>query len=150
MLNTIVARASEPAQGGKPLRIIAMIDADPQQQYLYPEFLLFQRLFAASSIHAVITNPVYLLFHDGSLWLDSRKIDLVYNRLTDFMLEGPDTVALREAYCADAVVLTPDSRAHALYANKHNLTIFSNAEMFTSMARNFRVRGTTAGVVVQE
>ncbi|MFT5532499.1 MAG: hypothetical protein ACI8WM_002223 [Burkholderiaceae bacterium] len=123
----------EAAKGDKPLRTIAIVDTDPQQQYLYPEFLLFQRLFAAGGIDTVITDPARLTFHDGSLWLGSIKIDLVYNRLTDFMLEGPDTNALREAYCADAVVLTPNPRAHALYANKHNLTIFSNAEMLKSL-----------------
>lgn len=120
-------------KGSAPLRTIAIVDTDPQQQYLYPEFLLFQRLFASSGIDAVITDPSHLTFHDDALWLENIKIDLVYNRLTDFMLESPATRALGEAYCADSVVLTPDPRAHALYANKHNLTIFSNAETLKTL-----------------
>ncbi|MDQ2988695.1 MAG: hypothetical protein M3R60_06295 [Pseudomonadota bacterium] len=120
-------------RGAAPLRTIAIVDTEPQQQYLYPEFLLFQRLFASRGIDAVITDPARLTFHDGALWLEGRKIDLVYNRLTDFMLETPGTRALHEAYCADAVVLTPHPRAHALYANKHNLTIFSNAETLKTL-----------------
>jgi hypothetical protein len=119
--------------GSAPLRTIAIVDTDPQQQYLYPEFLLFQRLFASNGIDAFITDPARLTFHDGALWLENIKIDLVYNRLTDFMLASPATRALLEAYCADAVVLTPDPRAHALYANKHNLTIFSNAETLKTL-----------------
>lgn len=120
-------------KGSAPLRTIAIVDTDPKQQYLYPEFLLFQRLFASSGIDAVITDPARLTFRDCALWLGDMKIDLVYNRLTDFMLESTATRALREAYCADEVVLTPDPRAHALYANKHNLTIFSNAETLKTL-----------------
>lgn len=120
-------------KGSAPLRTIGIVDIDPLQQYLYPEFVLFQRLFASYGIDAVITDPARLTFHDGALWLEKIEIDLVYNRLTDFMLESPPTRALREAYCADAVVLTPDPRAHALYANKHNLTIFSNAETLQTL-----------------
>ena len=109
------------------LRTIAIVDTQPQQQYLYPEFLLFQRLFARNDINAVIVDPSQLAFRDGALWFDKLKIDLVYNRLTDFMLEAPESRALHDAYCEDAVVLTPHPQAHALYANKRNLAILSNA-----------------------
>jgi hypothetical protein len=110
-----------------PLRTIAIVDTQPRQQYLYPEFLLFQRFFAKNDIHAVIADPSELAFRDGALWFGELKIDLVYNRLTDFMLEAPESRALHDAYCEDAVVLTPHPQAHALYANKRNLTILSNA-----------------------
>jgi hypothetical protein len=110
-----------------PLRTIAIVDTQPQQQYLYPEFLLFQRLFARNDIHAVIADPSELVYRNGALWFGDLKIDLVYNRLTDFMLEAPGSRALHDAYCEDAVVLTPHPQAHALYANKRNLTILSSA-----------------------
>jgi hypothetical protein len=120
---------SEWAAAGKiaPLRTIAIIDTQPQQQYLYPEFLLFQRLFARNDINAVIADPSELAFKDGALWFGDLKIDLVYNRLTDFMLEAPESRALHDAYCEHAVVITPHPQAHALYANKRNLTILSDA-----------------------
>src|SRR5690606_23409403 len=38
-----------------------------------------------------------------------------------FYLEAPALESLRRAALARAVVLTPDPRAHALYANKRNL-----------------------------
>jgi hypothetical protein len=110
-----------------PLRTIAIVDTRPQQQYLYPEFVLFQRLFAGNDINAVIADPGELAFRDGAVWCGELKIDLVYNRLTDFMLEAPESRALHDAYCNDAVVLTPHPQAHALYANKRNLTILSDA-----------------------
>jgi hypothetical protein len=110
-----------------PLRTIAVVDTQPHQQYLYPEFLLFQRLFARNDINAVIADPGELAFRNGALWCGELKIDLVYNRLTDFMLEAPESRPLHDAYCEDAVVLTPHPQAHALYANKRNLTILSDA-----------------------
>ena len=110
-----------------PLRTIAIVDTQPQQQFLYPEFLLFQRLFAKNDINAVIADPGELTFKDSVLWFGEMKIDLVYNRLTDFMLEAPESRALHDAYCQDAVVLTPHPHAHAVYANKRNLTILSDA-----------------------
>jgi hypothetical protein len=112
---------------GAPLKTIAIVDSQPQQQYLYPEFLLFQRLFASNGIDAVIADPRELAFRNGALWYGGRKIDLVYNRLTDFMLALPESRALHDAYRAGAVVLTPHPQAHALYANKGNLTVLSNA-----------------------
>ncbi|CUI04180.1 FIG00715019: hypothetical protein [Janthinobacterium sp. CG23_2] len=114
------------SKGAEPLRTLAIVDAAPHQQYLYAEFLLFQRLFARNGIEAVIADPTELAFRAGALWLGETKIDLVYNRLTDFMLETPASRALHDAYCEDAVVLTPHPQAHALYANKRNLTILSN------------------------
>lgn len=119
------------ARPAAPLRTIAIVDTQPHQQYLYPEFLLFQRLFARNDINAVIADPGELAFLNGALWCGELKIDLVYNRLTDFMLEAPESLALRDAYCEDAVVLTPHPQAHALYANKRNLTVLSDA---TSLA----------------
>lgn len=115
------------ARHDAPLRTVAIVDTQPQQQYLYPEFLLFQRLFARNDINAVIADPGELAFRNGALWRGELKIDLVYNRLTDFMLEAPASRPLRDAYCDDAVVLTPHPQAHALYANKRNLAILSDA-----------------------
>lgn len=115
------------ANRDRPLRTIAIVDTAPEQQYLYPEFLLFQRLFANYGMEAVITDPAGLAYRDGALWAGARAIDLVYNRLTDFMLDSPESQALRQAYLACAVVLTPHPQAHALYANKRNLAILSNA-----------------------
>lgn len=106
-----------------PLKTIAIVDTEPQQQYLYPEFLLFQRLFMRHGIHAVIADPAELEMRAGALMHGDTPIDLVYNRLTDFMLELPGSASLRQAYLDHAVVLTPHPQAHALYADKRNLAL---------------------------
>lgn len=111
----------------RPLQTIAIVDTEPQQQYLYPEFLLFQRLFERHGLRAVISDPSELRLQDGVLWHGEVAVDLVYNRLTDFMLESPASAALRAAYLERAIVLTPNPQAHALFADKRNLALLSNA-----------------------
>jgi hypothetical protein len=111
----------------RPLRSIAIVDERPEQQYLYPEFLLFQQLFQHHGLQAVIADPSELNLRDGQLWHGALAIDLVYNRLTDFALEQPAHASLRQAYLERATLLTPHPQAHALYADKRNLALLSDA-----------------------
>ncbi len=111
----------------RPLESIAIVDEAPEQQYLYPEFLLFQQLFERHGLHTVITGPETLEWRGGTLWHGELAIDLVYNRLTDFYLEHANSAALREAYLRQGVVLTPNPGLHALYADKRRLALFSDA-----------------------
>ena len=120
------------ARGDRDLRRIAIVDETPQEQYLYPEFILFQQLFRRHGVEAVIADPVALRLHDGVLWHGDAPIDLVYNRLTDFMLEEPAHAVLRDAYLNNAAVLTPHPHSHALYANKRNLAVLSDPERLRS------------------
>ena len=117
----------------RALRSMAIVDDNPEQQYLYPEFLLFQRLFQRHGLQAVIAGPTEFSWRDGVLWHDDVAIDLVYNRLTDFSLAEPASATLREAYLADAVVLTPHPQAHALYADKRNLALLSDARRLQAL-----------------
>ncbi len=111
----------------RPLRSIAIVDERPEQQYLYPEFLLFQRLFRRHGLQAVISGPAEFSLRGSVLWHGDVAVDLVYNRLTDFSLAEPASATLREAYLANAMVLTPNPQAHALYADKRNLALLSDA-----------------------
>ena len=120
------------ARGDRDLRRIAIVDDNPQEQYLYPEFMLFKQLFRRHGVDAVIADPAALRLHDDVLWHGDEPVDLVYNRLTDFMLEEPAHAVLRDAYLNNAVVLTPHPRVHALYANKRNLAVLSDPERLRS------------------
>jgi len=113
-------------RGGDALRRIAIVDERPQEQFLYPEFLLFRKLFERHGIAAVICDPSELAFEGGALRHGGEPVDLVYNRLTDFGLEAPANVALREAWLAGAAVVTPHPRAHALFADKRNLALLTD------------------------
>lgn len=117
---------------GRPGRI-AIVDDDPPGQYLYPEFQLFQELFRSAGIDAVIADPADLNWHHGRLNHATGPIDMIYNRLTDFYLEAPGLAAIRSAFEAGAVVLTPHPHAHALYADKRNLAILSDADRLAAL-----------------
>lgn len=120
-------------RGDAPLRTIAIVDRDPQAQYLLPEFLLFQRLFERHGLKAWICDPAALRFVGGRLLLDGEEVDLVYNRLTDFSFDEPASAALAEAWHAQAAVITPHPRAHALYADKGNLALLCNDGFLQSL-----------------
>ena len=110
---------------GQP-RSIALVDDRPQEQYLFPEFLLAQRFFERHGLKAWIVDPGELRFVDGRLLNSGEPVDIVYNRLVDFSLDVTGHEALRDAYTAGAVVLTPNPRNHALFADKRNLTLLSD------------------------
>lgn len=129
---------------GRPARV-AIVDDDPEAQFLYPEFLLFAHLFRRHGIDAVVVPPAELEFTDGALRDRRGPIDLVYNRLTDFYLEAAGHAGLRAAYLAGAVVLTPHPRAHALYANKRNLALLTDANRL----REWQVREATIDVLLE-
>ena len=127
-------------RGSQPLQTIAIVDENPTSQYMLPEFLLFQKLFEQHHINAIICDPSELAFHDGALWHEHRRIDLVYNRLTDFGLAEAAHHSLLTAYLAAAVVVTPHPRAHALYADKRNLTLLTDDAALTAMGVDEKTR----------
>jgi hypothetical protein len=122
------------ARGDLPLRTIAIVDDAPAQQFLYPEFILFRELFRRHGIEAVIADATGLAVRDGRLRAGDLAIDLVYNRVTDFLLAEPAHAALRSAYLEDLAVVTPHPRAHALYADKRNLAVFTNPEQLRTFS----------------
>ncbi|MCQ8180188.1 hypothetical protein NP603_03620 [Methylomonas sp. SURF-1] len=139
---------------GQALQTIAIVDEDPQNQYLWPEFLLFQALFERHGIRALICDPTELSHRDSALWHGDIKIDLVYNRLTDFGLEHAKQQPLLQAYLAADVVLTPHPRNHALYADKRNLALLGDTEFLAEIgidatSRDILRRGIAATRIVE-
>jgi hypothetical protein len=123
-------------RGDAPLRTIAIVDDEPAMQYLAPEFEIARALFLAHGIAAVIADPRELRWEDGALrhpaLPDGGRVDLVYNRLTDFDLSQPSHAAVRQAYTSGGAVVTPHPRAHALHADKRNLVGLSDAALLAS------------------
>ncbi len=116
-------------RGSAPLNSIAIVDVQPEAQYLYPEFLLAKEFFEREGIATYIVDPSMLLAREDGLYFASpdgnEKIGLVYNRLTDFSLQ--QYPALNKAYAAKQVVLTPRPHNHAQYADKRNLARLTDA-----------------------
>lgn len=117
--------------GAVPLRTIAIVDEAPSSQYLYPEFILAQQMFERAGITALIADPAELLARGDGLYCGGIKVDLVYNRLTDFSLQNYPH--LLSALQHKHIVLTPHPRAYTLYADKRNLTQLTDAEYLRNL-----------------
>jgi hypothetical protein len=111
---------------------IAIVDDMPEEQYLYPEFVLVRQVLAARGVDAIIADASHLRYEAGRLNIEGKQIDLVYNRVTDFAFDQPEHRALREAYRDGAVVVTPNPHNHALLADKRNLSLLSDPELLES------------------
>ena len=68
------------ARGMRALGTIAIVDDAPREQYLYPEFLLMQQLFATRGLNAIIVDARELTVDADALTWQGQRIDLVYNR----------------------------------------------------------------------
>jgi len=119
-------------RGDAHLGSVLIVDDEPAAQYLAPEFELFRQLFQSHGMAASIADPSELAWRDGRLWHQRAVVDMVYNRLTDFYLAEPGHQALRHAYEAGALVLTPHPHAHALYADKRNLVALSQDDLLAA------------------
>jgi hypothetical protein len=108
---------------------IAIVDHRPEEQFLYPEFVLARQVLAERGVDAAIADASHLRYEGGRLSAEGKPIDLVYNRVTDFAFEQPEHWALREAYRDGAVVVTPNPYNHALLADKRNLSLLSDPAM---------------------
>lgn len=133
------------------MRTIVIVDDDPAGQYLSPEFVLFQRLFTNAGFEAHIADPTSLIWREGRLFFEdaevSTRVDMVYNRLTDFYLQDSSHQSLRQAYKSDAVVITPNPHAHALYADKRNLIVLSQDALLSQWGVSKEDRLVLAAVV---
>ncbi len=118
-------------RGDAPLITIAIVDEQPAEQYLYPEFILAQQMFEQAGMCAVIAAPSELEARTDGLYLGDRKVDLIYNRLTDFSLASYP--ALLSAYQRKQVVLTPHPDAYVRYADKRNLARLTDASFLHSL-----------------
>jgi hypothetical protein len=112
---------------GATLARIAIVDDQPAVQFLRPEFELFRELFAREGIEARVGDTRDLApAPGGGLALAGWPVELVYLRDTDFTLATERARALRGAYLADEVVVTPSPREHFLLADKRRLAWFSS------------------------
>jgi glutathione synthase/RimK-type ligase-like ATP-grasp enzyme len=130
---------------GAPHRI-AIVDDQPEEQYLYPEFVLARQLLRKYGVDAVIGDASKLHYEGGRLRLAGQQIDLVYNRLVDFALDRPEHAMLRTAYREGAVVVTPNPHNHALLAAKRNLTLLSDPVALDGFGLSAEMRARLAGV----
>lgn len=134
-------------RGEAPMGLVTIVDDDPAAQYLAPEFELCRRMLIQRGQDARIVPPDALEWRDGQLRVDGSVVSMVYNRLTDFYLSDPAHGALKSAYEAGAVVVTPHPRAHALHAEKRNLVALSDTALLAAWGVSEADRALLAAVV---
>lgn len=119
----------------KNLQTIAIVDENPSEQFLYPEFEICQKILAKNNIQTIISSPENLSIQNNNLYYNnSIKIDFVYNRLTDFYLHSnAKNNALLTAYQNDFAAISPNPKIYDLYANKNNLINLSNADFLDNL-----------------
>jgi len=130
--------------GRAPARL-AIVDSAPREQFLYPEFELYADAFQEHGVDCVIRAPEELSLGPDGLADAHGRIDMVYNRLTDFALEEASHADLRQAYLAGDVAFTPHPRAHALFADKRNLAVLGDP----TLIGGFRVDAGSAALLAQ-
>lgn len=119
----------------KNLQTIAIVDENPSEQFLYPEFEICQKILAKNNIQTIISSPENLSIQNNNLYYNnSIKIDFVYNRLTDFYLRSnAKNNALLTAYQNDFAAISPNPKIYDLYANKNNLINLSNVDFLDNL-----------------
>lgn len=113
-------------RGDAPLKTIAIVDERPEQQYLYPEFCLAKSLFEHAGMTAYITDPAAIQACEDGLYVEGQKIDVIYNRLTDFDLQHYHEIL--QAWKRRQVVCTPDPAHYQRYADKRKLVRLTDAQ----------------------
>lgn len=124
----------EMVRGHRQPKLIAIVDANPREQYLYPEFQRFAELLRERDLRVEICDPSELIATTNGLALHGARVDLIYNRLTDFYFEDDALAPLRDAYANGSVVVTPNPHHHALYADKRHLALLSDPAMLDELS----------------
>lgn len=118
---------------------VAITDEDIRNQKMFVEFLMYRDWMRQNGWAAEFIEPKGMQIKSGSLYMiekPEQKINLVYNRLTDFYLENPENSALAEAYRAQTICLTPNPREYWLLADKERLIQFTQDQFLNSVGAN--------------
>lgn len=114
---------------------IAIVDEAPETQFLFDEMQAYASLLRETfNVDVKICDPQQLYQRGDILYYAEHKVSHIYNRLTDFYLQQPAQQLIQQAWQKGAVVLSPDPRAYAFYADKENLISLSDQSMLTAMA----------------
>lgn len=115
---------------------IAIVDEKPYEQKLFVEFLLYRELFERAGHRVEICDAASLRNAErdhGLLTESGEKIDLVYNRHTDFYFQQPATAALKTAMEKQSACITPHPHEYRLLADKERLLELSRPDALTSL-----------------
>lgn len=104
----------EAKLSGRDLKNLTILDEEPQNQRLYIEFLLYQKMMEQHGIKTSIKDISDIQAHENS--------DLIYNRYTDFYLKDPvKSKTIYDLYKAGKINLSPNPYEYFLLADKQRM-----------------------------
>jgi hypothetical protein len=117
-------------------RCLVILDEQPEQQFLYGEMQRFATLFQQAGIETLIAAPEALSLHSDGLYINQKKVDLIYNRHCDFYLQTEALSVVREAWLKAQLCLTPNPHTYGLLADKQRMILWSDAQLLTELGLN--------------
>jgi len=120
------------SQKARP-QLIAIVDQQPEMQFLYPEMQVFVKLFQQAGIKTVIIDPADIDAKETALYYQGQRIDLIYNRHCDFYLQSPEMRVIADAWKNQSVCLTPNPRIYGLLADKQRMADWSQPGFFKEL-----------------
>ncbi len=105
----------------KTWQTIAIMDEDIQSQYMLPEMQTYAKLLESDGRKVFLLSPQDLSLKDDGLYIGSDKVDMIYNRHTDFYLESDVMQDIRQAFVGKQVALNPYPRSYALVGDKNRM-----------------------------
>ena len=111
--------------------LIAIIDQNPETQFLYPEMQLFKQLFEQADIRCIIIDPCEISYKNSTPYYQEQAIDLIYNRHCDFYFNSPEMQTITQAWQAGTVCITPNPRTYGLLADKQRMADWQQNQLLT-------------------
>lgn len=117
----------------QPLKRVVIVDEELEQQMLLPEMVECCNWLGQHGIDAHIASPDQLQVCSEGVYSRGEKIDLIYNRHCDFFLETDAMKALKAAYLARSICLSPNPFTYGLLADKRRMTLWSDPAMLENL-----------------
>ncbi len=103
-------------------KTVAIVDEDIEKQHMYPEMKAYAALLADDGKEVFLATPEQLQLNEDGLYVNSKRIDAIYNRHTDFYLESSVMHHIKSAYLAGQVQVNPHPRSYALLGDKSRMS----------------------------
>lgn len=117
----------------KELKTVAIMDENPETQYLYPDMVICKNILEKNGIRAFIVDSKDLEIVAGTALYNGTPIDLVYNRLTDFYFKNEENKKFLPLLENTTTVISPNSNDYVLFADKANLLNLQNVDVYTDV-----------------
>lgn len=105
----------------KILHRVAIVDDQVTTQPLFSEMRFLADCLQRVGIRTTVVSPEVFEDREDGLYENGERIELIYNRLTDFRLQEATHANLRQAALKGNVILTPHPAAYVRIADKRNL-----------------------------